>query len=234
MHMLHFHGFQRHDRLASRDALARSGQNCNDTPVHRGAYLAVAVGCRRRGRRRPCEIAGRKRNALAQNAKAIAVTEKSYRFGKASAADTNGLAAKLVDLEPVLRPIEARRISALALTHDLNIVDAMIQPNSGGKWQRRRQRPSAPPWRPERIRDVEQQCRQGCIRIRAIARGKQKGSVSSNEGRGGLPCCKFGMPQAGGKKCLIGRHAECYGLLEAVNKSAPRLVAGGAVADRVW
>src|SRR6202041_3114243 len=39
------------------------------------------------------------------------------------------------------------------------------------------------------------------------------------------------MPQAGGEKPLIGRHAECDGLLEAMNELAPRRLAGRAMAD---
>src|SRR5258706_456750 len=41
--VLHFHGFQRHYRLAGRNALARLDQDRNDAAAHRRANLAVAA-----------------------------------------------------------------------------------------------------------------------------------------------------------------------------------------------
>ncbi len=45
--------------------------------------------------------------------------------------------------------------------------------------------------------------------------------------------CKCGMSQAVSEKGVVGCHAECHGLLEAVNQLAPRLVTGGAMADQL-
>src|SRR5580698_3872847 len=97
--------------------------------------------------------------------KAITVAEESCRFGEAVTAETNSFAAELIDLEPVLPPIETRRITAVALTHDLDIVGRVIELNAGGKRKRRRQRPSALPWRRERICNVQQQGREDRIRM---------------------------------------------------------------------
>ena len=104
----------------------------------------------------------------------ITVAEEFCRFGQAVAAETNGFAAEFIDLEPVLGPIEAGHITAVALTHDFEIVDGMIELDASGKRKRRRQRPSAPPWRRERIRNVQQQCRERCIRNTRRLRGAKQ------------------------------------------------------------
>ena len=147
MHVLHLHGFQRHDRLAGRDALALPDQHRDDAAVHRGANLAVAAGCRRRGRRRQRQIADGRRDATMQQIKPVAVAEESGRFRKAVAAEADAVAAQRVDLEPMLAAIAAGEIAAIALARDFQIVDAVIELDADGNRKRRRQRPPAPPRR---------------------------------------------------------------------------------------
>src|SRR6202521_5232653 len=137
MHVLHFHGFQRHYRLAGPKILPLFDQNRHDTAVHRGANLALtAGGGSRRSRRGQSQIADRKCYAAVQDIKPIAVAEESCRFHDAVDAETDGVAAELVDLEPALAAIEASDITAVTLTHDFEIMDAVIELNARGHWKR--------------------------------------------------------------------------------------------------
>ena len=169
------------------------------------------------------------RYAVAHDVKLIAVAVEFCRFSKAAAAEANDVATDFVDLEPVLHPIQANRVTALAFACDLDIIGAVIKPHSGRKWKCRRQTSSAPPCRREAIRNVEQQRRECGLRMRIPSLGNEIGPVSFDEGSGGLAGRKFRMPQARGKKRLIGPDPERDCLLEAVNESAPRLFAGCAM-----
>jgi len=72
----------------------------------------------------------------------IPVAEDRCRFGEAVDAEANGLLADLVDLEPVLGPVEAGSLPALALMHDLEIINCFIKLNTGWTRKRRRERSS--------------------------------------------------------------------------------------------
>src|SRR5260370_8224721 len=99
MHVFHLHGFQRHDRLAGRDALARFDQNRNDTTVHRRANLSLAAGGgSRRSRRSQSKAADRKRDALMLDIQPVAGAEEPWPFNHALVALTNPISAQLFHL----------------------------------------------------------------------------------------------------------------------------------------
>src|SRR6185437_15389865 len=111
MHVLHLHRFQRHHRLADRDALARLDQNRDNAPVQSGANLAVtSAGCRRLGRCKS-EVANRMRHASMLEIKAIASAEKFYALHDAISTEANILVADLVDFESILRAVDHHDIS---------------------------------------------------------------------------------------------------------------------------
>ena len=62
------------------------------------------------------------------------------------------IAAQFLDLEPVLAAIEMGRITAVALAHDFEIVDGMIELDAGRDREGRRERPPLSPWRRDRDR----------------------------------------------------------------------------------
>src|SRR5260370_30795444 len=142
MHVLHLHGLQRHHRLAGCDALALFDQNRNDTAVHRRADLAVAAGCRRRGRRGQRQIADDKRDAPMQHMEPVAVLEKSCRFHQAVGLKTDRIAAKLTDLEPVLAAIQLYGVTTIALARDFQILNATIKLKTSSYRKGCRERPS--------------------------------------------------------------------------------------------
>src|SRR5260370_22550009 len=116
MHVFHLHGFERHDRLAGRDALARFDQTRNDTTVHRRANLAVAAGGgSRRSRRSQRKVADRKRDALVQDIEPVAVAEEPCRFHHAVDAETNGIATEFVDLKLPFAAVYICDIPTIAL-----------------------------------------------------------------------------------------------------------------------
>ena len=231
MHMLHLHGFQRHDRLAGRDALALLDQNRDDAAVHRRANLAVAAGRRRGGRRRQREIADRKRDAPVQDIEPVAVAEEFADSARPSLRKRMLSRPSSSISNRCSRAIEACDIAAVALAHDFEFVDAMIELDADGNRKRRRQRPPAPPRRRKRVGDVKQQRRKRRLRSRILARRQQLVAMFADEGRRRFAGGERGMPQAGGEKRLVGGDAERDGLFEAANQLAPRLVAGGAMAD---
>ncbi len=61
-----------------------------------------------------------------QDAKPIAVPGKSRGFHDAVGTETNRIAIKLVDFEPVFAAIAACEVTAIALTSDLDIMDNVL------------------------------------------------------------------------------------------------------------
>ena len=215
--MFHFHGLQRHDRLAGRDTLAHFHQESNNAAVHRRAHLAVA-GCRRCcRRRRQRKIADRKRDAVVQHVKPVAIPEEAFGLGNAVAAEADDVATEFVDFKPVLDTLDVCEIGAVALAHDLNVVDASIELDPNGSRKRRGERPPATPWSRIGVADIKQQGCQRHIRRRILARRQQGVPMLLDESGGGFAAGKGGMPQARHQKPLIGGYPERRGLLEAAD-----------------
>ena len=87
------------------------------------------------------------------------------------------------DLEPVLLATEGYGIAAVPLAYNLDIMDAMIDLHANRSRKRRRQRPSASPWRRMHVGDVEQQRRERDIGSRVLARRQQLIAIFADEGR---------------------------------------------------
>src|SRR5438105_9392211 len=149
--LFHLHGFQRHDGLARRNALALLDQNRNDTTVHCCATLAIAAARGRRCCRRKGEIVDRKRDPTMQDVEPIAVAQISRRFHAAVAAETYAIGFKLIDLEAALATIETCDITAVALARDLEIIGPMIELNADRKRKCRGERAAFAPRRRMRV-----------------------------------------------------------------------------------
>src|SRR6185437_6524235 len=147
MHVLHLHRFQRHHRLADRDALARLDQNRDNAPVQSGANLAVtSAGCRRLGRCKR-EVANRMRNASMLEIKVIAPAEEFYALHDAISAEADILVANLLDLKSVLRAVDHDDISALALSDEVELMGAAVNIQACRDCKGRRKRSPAAPRR---------------------------------------------------------------------------------------
>ena len=165
-----------------------------------------------------------------QDIKPVAVAKEPCRFDQIIAAETDRIATDLVDLEPLLAAIEAYDVTTIALTHDLRIMDVVIEFNANGNWKRRRQCSSAPPRRRGGIGNTEQQRRKSYVPgFRACTARKQIVTMLADESCRRFASGECGMPQASGEKRLIGRYAECRRLFEGVDELAPSLVAGRAM-----
>jgi len=125
-------------------------------------------------------------------------------------------------------------IAALALAHDLQVMNAAIDHEANRLRKCRGECAPASPWRRMRIRDVQQQRRQRGVRRSGSLPGRpQFIAISADEGGGRFARCKSGMPQAGQQKSLVGGNAESLGLFEAANQLAARFITGRAVADQL-
>src|SRR5579872_2788068 len=114
MHVLHLHGFQCQDWLASTDALAWFHQHRDHAAIHGGTHLAVAAAGRGRLRRREGKIADRTRDATAHESESIAGAMKSDALHDAAGEQADGVVADIFDLEALLTTAVADDIAAFA------------------------------------------------------------------------------------------------------------------------